>query len=278
MKTIFVYSSMVLAVLLGGCQEGACCNQDLSIVENKIDKKENITPIANFENLVIKKDGGSCTFSGDGSISSDEDGEVTGYRWSIDNSEVSQIVNPTDISVACPSNIETPIVCLTVTDDEGADSLKKCREVEVTVVDPKPTPEPTGQPTPKPDPEPTDKEEPKKNINPNCSQDESLWPTPVIEVEEIEDGKAFMFSCINSYDNDDIDSDNNPEYDPRVVECFWDVIKEDKNGSNRREHNRTAMSKWIGNDKYELLHITLTVTDDDNCTSSETKTYEKKDK
>jgi len=246
MKSLFA-SSLILAILLTGCQEGTCCEGEKPLKTNKVDENGNITPIANFEEIKIKKNETNCTFSAIGSSSSDEDGDVVSYTWTIDRKEVSTSMNPLNIPISCEDETTNPIVCLSVIDNDNAKSLDKCSAIKITqtplVIKPKDT-------------------------------SELIPPTAIISYEEIETGKAFMFNCNASYDNDDIDTDNKPETDPKVVSCTWSVFKTKPDGFIEAPHAQDGFTKWVAIDAYSTLHVTLTVTDDDNQTDTVTESYE----
>ncbi len=246
MKSLFI-SSILLAILFTGCQESVCCNAGVTLKENKVEPNGNITPIANFEELEIKKDGTNCTFSAIGLSSSDEDGDIVSYVWKVDNEEISTSINPSNIPILCKDETIDYIVCLSVTDNDNAKSLDKCKAVKITQ-------------TP-----PTD--EPK-------SKSELILPTAIIGYEVIEDGNAFNFNCNASYDNDNIDTDNKPENDPKVVNCHWSVFKTKADGFVEVPHTHDGFSKWVATNNYTTLHVTLTVTDDDNQTDTVTESYE----
>ena len=251
MKKLFA-SFTVLLIALTGCSEGTCCQQGVSetLNVNKIDDTGNSTPIANFKDLEIVSTGTKCTFSADGSSSSDSDGDVSSYKWTINETEVSTSINPTDTSFPCAATLEEPIiVCLIVVDDKGASSTPNCTTVDLTesITEPEPTPEP-----------------------------ELIPPTAKMNFIKATDEDAYIFNCDESHDNDDIDTDNNATNDPNVVKCYWSVFKTALDGSRVGEHEKEEFTKWMSTapDKYTALHVTLTVTDDDNQTDTITNSYE----
>ncbi len=254
MKKLFM-SSIVLLAFFAGCESDTCCqgNVEKGLVEEDIDLTGNITPIADFKDLEIDRDRDECKFSADGSNSSDSDGSVSSYQWTINDTDVSTSINPTNTPFSCGATTKKPvIVCLTVTDNEGLKSIKKCKTVELTV----PVPVPTPAPTPVP---------------------ELIPPTAVMSYAKASGEDAYIFNCHKSFDNDDIDSDNNPTNDPSVVKCFWSVFKTSSiDGSDVAVHEREGFTKWMSTspDKYSVLHVTLTVTDDDNQTDTITKSFE----
>jgi hypothetical protein len=248
MKKLFI-SSIVLLAFFTGCGSNSCC-QGEGLVENKIDLTGNITPIADFKDLEIVSDGTECRFTADATGSTDSDGSVSSYTWTINDTEVSTSLKPTNTPFPCAATIKEPvIVCLIVTDDNDASSLPKCKTVDV--VD-------NSEPEPEPKPE-------------------LLEPTAVINFTKISGEEAYMFNCDDSHDNDNIDSDNNPANDSFVVNCHWSVFKTDISGSTIDiPHEKDDFLKWVltSADQYIALQITLTVTDDDNQTGTTTKTYD----
>lgn len=251
MKNLFIGLTLLAAALFTGCEDGACCNGE-SLQENSIDERGNITPIANFDNITIVSTGTNCTFNANGAASSDSDGNVDTYSWSVDGTAVSTSINPVDITVPCST--EPQIVCLTVTDNDGASSLEKCISVEVTDNTPTSQPEPTPQP------------EPETGLIP---------PEAVITFAQFGDEEAHTFSCESSFDKDAVDSDNAPADDPKVISCHWEVFKTLIDGSTTVPHTQDGFTKWIATpaDEFSSLHVTLTVVDDDGQSTTITKSY-----
>ncbi|MCH9812537.1 MAG: PKD domain-containing protein [Epsilonproteobacteria bacterium] len=244
MKNLFIGSLVLASIIFAGCEDGACCN-GTTLEENRIDERGNVTPIANFTDIAIVSSGSDCTFSANGSSSTDSDGNVNSYEWTIDGTTVSTAANPINITVPCST--EDQRVCLTVTDDDNASSLEKCTLIEVTGTDPQPEPE------------------------------TSLIPPEAIITfsENVGDSVAsHTFSCETSYDKDAIDTDNSPENDPQVVACHWEVFKTQADGTYTTPHPQDGMTKWINtSDDFTALHVTLTVTDDDGQTTTVTNSY-----
>ncbi len=256
MKNLFI-GSLLLLTFITGCGSDACCQGDAAkgLVEEKIDLTGNITPKADFENLEIVSNGDECRFKADGSKSTDSDGSISSYQWVVNNTDVSTAINPVNTLFPCSATIKKPIiVCLTVIDDKGAQSIQKCKTVELTV----PNLIPVLVPTPTLAPE-------------------LIPPTAIMNFTKVSGEDAYIFNCNDSYDNDDVDSDNNPTEDPNVVKCFWSVFKTSTiDGSDVAIHEKDGFLKWMSTspDKYSALHITLTVTDDDNQTNTITNSYE----
>ena len=100
----------------------------------------------------------------------------------------------------------------------------------------------------------------------------TLPPVSVITVEQ-ETANGFWFDCSKSYDQDQIDSDNNSSNDTQVVKATWNIYKT-KNGERQPLHTRDICRKWVGvSDDLDLMEVTLIVTDDDNETASVTEVY-----
>ncbi len=247
LKNLFM-GSIVLSVVLTGCvDDGGCCGIE-TLQENSVQSSGNMTPIANFEDLKIISTSSGCQFSANGSTSEDSDGTISSYVWTIDGALVSTVMDPTDISIACDISASDPIVCLSVVDDKNASSIKKCTTVKITDnLEPKPEPKPTLFP-----------------------------PTAVIGYTKAVGEEAYYFNCDDSYDNDSIDSDNNPENDNRVVSCHWTIFKTDFDGSTTElPHEEEGFLKWVltSPDRYSALQVTLKVVDDDNQTGTTTNSY-----
>ncbi len=255
MKKLFI-SSIVLLAFFTGCGSGDCCYGDVAkgLVEEKTDLTGNITPVADFKNLEIVSNGDECRFSADGSGSTDSDGSVNSYQWTVNGTDVSTAISPTNTLFACSATVKKPIiVCLVVTDDKDAQSIDKCKTVELIVPEPIPVPAPTP------------------------AAPELIPPTAIMNFTKVSGENAYIFNCNDSYDNDDVDSDNNLTNDPSVVKCFWSVFKTSSiDGSDVAVHERDGFSKWMSTspDKYSALHVTLRVTDDDNQSDTITKSYE----
>ena len=253
MKKLFISSTVILLAFMTGCGSDACCQGNIAkgLVEEKSDLTGNITPIADFKDLEIISTNDECRFSADGSGSADSDGSVSSYQWIINDTDVSTAIKPVNTLFPCSATVKKPvIVCLVVTDDKDAQSIEKCKTVELT------TPNPIPVPTPAP---------------------ELIPPTAIMNFTKVADEDAYIFNCNDSYDNDNIDSDNNPADDPNVVKCFWSVFKTSTvDGSDVAIHEKDGFSKWMSTspDKYSALHVTLTVTDDDNQTNTITNSYE----
>ncbi len=247
LKSLFM-GSVVLSVILTGCvDDGGCCGIQ-ALQENSVEPSGNMTPIANFENLKIVSTDIGCQFSADGSASKDSDGNISSYVWTIDTAEVSTVINPTNVSIACDITTSDPIVCLSVVDDKNASSISKCTTVKIT-----------GNLEPKSEPKPT-----------------LFPPTAVIGYTKAVGEEAYYFNCNESYDNDAIDSDNNPENDNGVISCHWTIFKTDFDGSTTEiPHEEDGFLKWVltSPDKYSALQVTLKVVDDDNQSGTITNSY-----
>ncbi len=118
------YSLVLLAasaVLFTGCGDGECCQPPLNPPVASIAEANNQTIVA----------GSALTFTG--AASSDSDGTVQGYRWSVNGTEVSSgdgAVEPLNYTFPTAGSYE---VCLSVTDNDNLNSTnKECRTVVVT--------------------------------------------------------------------------------------------------------------------------------------------------
>lgn len=145
MKNLF-YLPVISALFFIGCGSGgACCEQDIekplgqSKVVGNVDDP-NITPIARITNLPQTTDDCSSA-DASGEISSDEDGNITAYSWSVDNKIVSTSSSVENI-LPCENSISVYNVCLSVTDDKDATG-SACQKVTIVKPEPiEPKPEP----------------------------------------------------------------------------------------------------------------------------------------
>ncbi len=202
-----------------------------------VSKKANILPIASIENLDVQCTVGDEIFP-DGSNSNDEDGNVTSYEWIIDGNKTSAEQKPT---FSCDTE-GTKEICLTVTDNDGADSEQLCKTI-TAIAAPIPIPQTT---TP---------------------------PIAVISFGEY-DGDGFWFDCSQSYDTDTIDGDDTPQNDEKIISNIWNVTKYYNDGKVEGPHGNELCQKWIGTSS-DLKHmdINLSVTDDDGESSFTIKRY-----
>ncbi len=150
MKNLF-YLSVISALFLTGCGGGACCEKSIekplgqSKVVGTIDDP-NITPVARITNLPQTTD--DCTSANaSGESSSDEDGNITAYFWSVDNEIISTNSSVENI-LPCQNSKSVYNVCLSVTDDKDATG-SACQKVTITEPTPiEPKPEPSVHPIP----------------------------------------------------------------------------------------------------------------------------------
>ncbi|WMJ72966.1 PKD domain-containing protein [Cytophagaceae bacterium ABcell3] len=94
--------------------DGDTATDEVDIVVNP---RENIPPVADAgsdQELVDESGEGTVEVELDGSGSTDEDGEIVSYSWTVDGEEIGTGVNPT---VELP--VGTTTIVLTVTDDDG---------------------------------------------------------------------------------------------------------------------------------------------------------------
>lgn len=201
-----------------------------------VSKKANILPIAIITNLNQECIVGDEIFP-DGSTSNDEDGNVTSYEWIVDENTTSSEKKPT---FSCDKE-GTKEVCLSVTDNDGANSEQYCKTIKATAAPIQPTTTP---------------------------------PVAVISFGEY-DGDGFYFDCSQSYDTDAVDGDDTPQNDKNIISSSWSVKKYYTDGSeDETPHGNELCQKWIGADSsLKYMDVNLTVTDDDEESSSTIKRY-----
>jgi hypothetical protein len=200
-----------------------------------VSKKANIIPIASIENLDAQCSIGDEIFP-DGSNSNDEDGNITAYEWIVDGNETSAEQKPT---FSCDTE-GVKEICLTVTDNDRANSEKYCKTITAIAA---PIPQTT---TP---------------------------PVAVISFGEY-DGKGFIFDCSQSSDTDTIDGDDTSQNDKNIISNSWSVIKYYNDGKIEGPHGNELCQKWIGaSSDLKHMDVNLSVTDDDGESSSTIKRY-----
>jgi len=249
-KTIF--SSIVLAMIFAGCGgDSGCCDASKSLgagaeqnpnLDNKSTGKS-VAPVAAFTHL---NDHDTFTVGQsvplDASTSTDADGSITSYNWTIDGKPFSTEAKPKFTFEKSGSHE----ICLTVTDDSNM-STTKCKTVNV-----------------------------KEAVAENATE-----PTPQIPSAEItlsdsdEPLKLYSyhtFSCLESYDNDDIgDIDE-------IKRCDWEINSyrtidgkevpfRHCSAENTKEHEVQICTH------VEKIVAKLTVTDNEGQTHTTTKIY-----
>lgn len=178
-------------------------------------------------------------FVADGTTSSDVDGNVTAWLWSLDdNTTFSDEPKPL---FACDKE-GTKHICLNVKDNEGALSANPvCKEVTVAPRPPQAIP-PVAVIT----------------IKPNDGDS-----TPSVTAD-----------CAGSYDPDTIDGDDNPQNDGKILSATFTVSKTYKNGFTEDPHSGSC-PKWISTpDNLDSMKISLRVTDDDGQTTVKEEIYD----
>jgi len=245
MKLFFLGSIVVTSFLLIGC-DGTCCQKG-TLVTNSIDIRGNEMPIAEITGLPTEASCGT-SLTANASSSSDNDGIITSYEWTLNGQALAntQSFNPV---IAC-DNIAHAI-CLTVIDNEGAKSEQTCQKVtlkEEVIIPPVVTPLPN---------------------------DGLKLPTSVITFEK-SDANQYKFFCIDSHDNDNIDTDGiDNTATNNIVACEWSVTKDFVDGGDQDIHAEVTPIKWINVDPvtFKAMDVTLKVTDDDGQTNTITKHY-----
>ena len=229
-ETPGVYNVCVTVTDDKGLQSQQAC-QAISV-----QKPANKPPVAKIVALPESCTLGETLFA-DGTTSSDPDGNVTAYRWSLD-ANASYATDPKPL-FACDRE-GTREICLVVEDNEGASSQKVCKSVEM--------------------------------VKPVI---ETIPPVAKMEIR-MNDGdsvRSFTADCKGSYDPDSVDSDHNPQNDGKILSATFTVTKYFKDGTVQDPHSGSC-PKWISiPDGLDYLVLTLKVTDDDGETTELTHTY-----
>ena len=203
-----------------------------------VSKPANIPPVANIEVLPQECTVGESVL-GDATTSSDVDGNVTAYLWSVDANE-SASIEPKPI-FAC-DKVGIKHICLKVTDNEGATSTNQaCKDVTV-----------------------------KEKVI------QTIPPVAKITVDKNvdDDTPSVTAKCDGSYDPDTVDSDNNPQNDGKILTAVFTVSKTFQDGSKEDPHTGTC-PKWISTPAdLKSMTISLTVTDDDGESTTKTEIYD----
>ena len=221
----------------------------LSVVDNKglnstqvcetisVSKPANKPPVAKIELLPQECTVGEDILA-DGTTSSDTDGNITAYLWSLDqNSSFS--TEPKPVFKCDTEGVKH--ICLKVTDNEGAVSENEaCQDVTVKA----------------------------KPIV-------SIPPVAVITIVQNDDPTpSITADCAGSYDPDTIDGDNNPQNDGKILSAVFTVSKTYQDGFTEDPHDGVC-PKWISTpDNLKSMQITLTVTDDDGEITQKTNIYD----
>lgn len=245
MKKVLL-SSIVLAALFTGCgSSSSCCSADASGVLEET--SANVPPVAAITGLANNtRISTSQSVSVNGATSSDRDGTVSTYSWSINDVASSETgANPT-FTFDEADNYE---ICLTVTDNDSLNSANtECRTVIVeepivVVIPPAPTP---------------------------------LAPTAVITLSNSDApliyGSNHNFSCAGSYDNDTLGTGD------EIVACNW-TIQSYKIVNGVETPYRNCTADVMANKSIHIcgnvtkIVATLTVTDNDGQENSTTTEY-----
>ncbi len=217
-KFILFSSAMAAALLLAGC-DSSCC-QDV-VLTKSIKVKGNQTPIPVITGIPAKSECG-IVLDGSGTQSSDPDGTIVAYKWTLDGAEVNAGDN---VSATLPCDGQNHNICLTVTDDKGA-SQTTCQTIYVVKDQPQPQPQP---------------------------QDKCDTLVPKITYEKA-DAMQYKFSCETStYKGNAIDA-------ATAAVCEWYAHKIFKDDTFE-DHGTTGPVKWINVDPatFKALDLTLTV-------------------
>ena len=127
---------------------------------------DNISPKAVISSPSMKVIQGSKIVL-DATNSSDEDGEVVGYKWLlIDGILLGE--GKTFTYDTSGLKVGSYVIQLVVTDDAGATAIAKMTLEVEKKPQPAPSPEPKPKPEPKPEPEPEPKPEPEPEPEPTC--------------------------------------------------------------------------------------------------------------
>jgi len=234
-KSAITLSLSVLVSLFVGCGgDSSCCKEPPVVNAVGIPPVASIDGISNPETVQL---GQSLAVNGVGS--SDRDGTVATYKWSLDGKEVSKEVTPTFTFNEAGDHE----ICLTVIDNDGNPSANtECRTVKVL------------------------------GLNDNTP----LTPSAVIDLSNESDLSAWSlhtFSCANSHDNDNLGSGD------EIVSCKWDIQSYaiDDNGNEVPYRNCTA-DAMSGHQVHicpnaSKIVAKLTVIDNDGQRASTTKVY-----
>jgi len=181
-KTLF--SAVVLASIFVGCGGGSsCCSGSESLSTENLG---NVAPVAAITGLTDGSTiqiGESVTVNG--TSSSDRDGTVTAYTWTVDGNTAGNETNPTFTF----NDAGAHEICLTVTDNDNLNSENiECKTVNVEATPSVATP---------------------------------VLPTAVITLTDSDAPlKIFSnhtFSCAASHDNDTLGTGD------EIVSCNWDI-------------------------------------------------------
>lgn len=176
-----LFGSAIMAAFFAGCGgDSNCCSVDESLSPTA----DNTPPVAVITGL---EDGTTVevgqSVSANGGTSTDRDGTVTSYTWTVNGTATSTDTNPT-FTFDTAGDHE---VCLTVTDNDNLNSANvECRTVTVTSVAPSPT-----------------------------------LPTAIITLTDsdapLQVFTNHTFSCADSHDNDTLGTG------AEIVRCDWDI-------------------------------------------------------
>ncbi len=202
-----------------------------------VSKKANIPPTA-----LILNTPDECTIGDqilpDASKSSDVDGNVTTYQWTIDGN-ISLLTDKKPVFSCAIIGVND--ICLEVKDNDGASSETVCKSIVGKV--------------------------------PEIQEPQTVPPVAIITIST-NYGDGFDFDCSQSHDGDTIDSDQTPGNDSSIISSIWTVTKYFTDGRVEDGHHGTTCTKWIGTaDDLDYMDVTLTVTDDDGEESNITQKY-----
>ena len=242
---LVTYFFISLSILyIAGCGD-PCCEQETQTLSPLAKKTppESIIKGLYDQNITA---GDIVTLTGDSSL--DLDGNIKEHTWSINNVVVSNDENLTFNF----NKVGINQVCLKVTDNDNI-SDETCRYISVQ---PKPI-----------------------NLPPLAK-----LPKPVITVNgedilndnNLSADTTYTLSCENSYDQDNIDSDNAfiMGLNGDITKCLWTVDAYNYEGHkkiNCVRQNSDGSWRFCGHANY--IEIILTVKDDENQTFTDLKRY-----
>ena len=246
MKKILLSSAIIAAAFVGCGGDGTCCDATPA-AETVAPNNIAIAPVAtitNLNNATKIQAGQSLTVNG--TTSSDRDGTVAEYSWTIDGQPVSTAANPTLTFDTAGDHT----VCLTVTDNDALKSQNvECRTLTVEALAVTPT-----------------------------LQGPTAVMTLTNDAAPLVYQSNHTFSCANSHDNDTLGTG------AEIVRCDWNIqsYRLDTNGNEIPYRDCSALDTvehpihiCQRNNVVKVSRIvtTLTVTDNDGQTATTTQEY-----
>ena len=249
MNYIFIIFTASVALILSSCQEGYnTINEDRNLKTNSIDissRSEKIYPVAKINGLSGSVNLGDLVFA-DGVSSSDSDGWITGYSWSLNDKNISR----SSKQVFEFDTIGKQTICLSVTDNDNL-TTTTCKSVLVN-----------GLPTLN-----QEKKPPVAKFSISTTDNELHPYIP------------YTLDCSKSYDQDE----NNKSIiscDWSQSDAYWyygyDKITDPPNCAKLTKINKTQTILEIC-DAAAKVEIVLSVTDNEGDTNTTSKIYYIKD-